>query len=330
MSDHLYRPANAVSPRLPRAPEPLDQRRGNVLPFRHRGPAVRYRRRHPLLRMAGPLGLALLLVGVPVSAALWLATTPRLALASISVESEPSVVGTADSSASTAALPRERRVSEAWVQRSLRPLLGTNLLRLHLDAATRAVGGHPWVASVETRKQLPHRLHIRVRERAVAALFDDGEQLLYVDPSGALIAPLGPTDPPADLVVLSRARKAQAPGKGARDAGGAAPSRAADDARRRAIAGGLGIIHELSAVRPEWAARLSEIVILGMEDYRLVIETLPFPLLVRAGTLAGRVRKLESLVPQIAARYGSVAAVDLRFARRIIVQPAESDSFVRS
>ena len=61
-----------------------------------------------------------------------------------------------------------------------------------------------------------------------------------------------------------------------------------------------------------------------------MIETFPFPLLVRAGTLAGRIRQLESLVPQIVARYGAVAAVDLRFPLRIIVQPAEANAFVRS
>lgn len=340
MSEQFYRPSRhgarppsgddrepALRPQRFK-PSEGSARRDNVLPFRHRGRAVRYRRAHPLVRLVKPFGGAILLVGVPVAVAAWMLTTPRLALAALTVESTPSVLGAvilpgARDGGTHDNRPRVRRVAEAWVQRAVRPKLGDNLLALRLDEVSRAVAAHPWVASVDVRKELPHRLRIRVHERVAAALFHDGDRLFYVDPEGAVIAPLEVFDPAADLVVLSRAPRAVASEARAATADGSA-------AQRRALSGGLEVIGELAAVRPDWASRLSEIEILGMDDYRLVIETIPFPLLVRAGTLRGRVRKLESLVPQIAARYGSVAAVDLRFALRIIVQPAAMNALVRS
>ena len=351
MSEQFYRPDNpggrsgtstgggrGVEPPAARptgfvAPDPGRARaRDNVVPFRHRGRTVRYRRAHPLVRMAKPFGGAVLLVGMPVAVAVWMLTTPRLALAALTVESEPSILGAVILPGSSDDRARVRRVNESWVQRSVRPRLGSNLLRLRLDDISRAVEAHPWVASVEVRKELPHRLRIRIQERTAAALFHDGDRLFYVDPIGVVIAPLESYDPAADLVVLSRAPQVvESEGSDIEEGRTNRRSKAAREAaQRRALAGGLGIIGELAAVRPDWASRLSEIEILGMDDYRLVIETIPFPLLVRAGTLKGRVRKLESLVSQIAARYGAVSAVDLRFARRIIVQPVDASALVRS
>lgn len=302
-------------------PTPMRGARDNVVPFRHRGKAVRYRRQHPLMRLLRPFVGAVLLVGLPLALAVWLLTTPRLALAAVTVDAEPSVLGTTLRPSNQHTPVRVRRVSGAWVQRAMRPMLGTNLLRLNLDEVSRSFDGHPWVQSVEARKELPHRLRLRVVERSAAALLHDGEQLLYVDPNGAVIAPLGSDDPAADLVVLSML---SGPGHDA-----ASPAEAVA-ARERALRGALSLVSELAGVRPDWAERISEIELMGMDDYRLSVASIPFPLLVRAGTLHERIRRLEALVPQIAARYGAVDAVDLRFARRIIVQPTGSATSMRS
>jgi cell division septal protein FtsQ len=302
-------------------PRPLRGTRDNVVPFRHRGKAVRYRRRHPLVRLARPFLGAVLWVGLPLALTTWLLTTPRLALAAVTVDAEPSVLGIAIWPSSQQTPLRVRRVSSAWVQRAIRPLLGTNLLRLDLATVAQSFDSHPWVQTVEARKELPHRLRLRIVERAAAALLHDGEQLLYVDPNGAVIAPLGSDDPAADLVVLSLLT-------GPDDAGESPADVTA--AQERALRGALRLVGELAGVRPDWAAEISEIELMVMDDYRLIVASIPFPLLVRAGTLHERIRRLEALVPQIAARYGAVKAVDLRFARRIIVQPTGSATSMRS
>ena len=41
-----------------------------------------------------------------------------------------------------------------------------------------------------------------------------------------------------------------------------------------------------AAAAPAWARTLSEVEILGDEDYRLFLGALPFPLIVRRGTFA--------------------------------------------
>ena len=86
-------------------------------------------------------------------------------------------------------------------------------------------------------------------------------------------------------------------------------------------AAGIALVREIEVVRPPWSAGLSEIEILGENDFRVHTTSLPFPLLIRAGTLEQKTRLLEELLPQLAGRYGNLAAVDLRFNRRIIVKP---------
>ena len=88
----------------------------------------------------------------------------------------------------------------------------------------------------------------------------------------------------------------------------------------------LEIVREIEVAGPSWREGLSEVEILGPEDFRVWSAALPFPLLVRSGTLTAKTSYLEALLPQVARRYGRVEAVDLRFARRIIVQPSARSS----
>ena len=93
----------------------------------------------------------------------------------------------------------------------------------------------------------------------------------------------------------------------------------------------LLLLASSSALRlePSWhhrlqpkAARhpLSEIEILGSEDFRLHTTALPFPLVVRQGSLESQARHLRALLPRLSASAGKIDAVDLRFARRIIIK----------
>lgn len=189
------------------------------------------------------------------------------------------------------------RVSETWVRETLAPFAGRNLLRLELASITALVGAHPWVAGVDLRKEPPAHLRVEIRERRAAALLRRPDGLVYLDERGRPIAPFEPGQGPADLVLVT--------GDGAR----ADPSAA------------LELHREIEAFAPPWLAGLSEIEILGEKDFRLFSSDLPFALLVRAGGLAAKARRLEELLPGIVARHGPIREVDLRFDRRIIVQP---------
>jgi cell division protein FtsQ len=195
------------------------------------------------------------------------------------------------------------RVPAAWIEKALAPLHGVNLVQLPLAAAAARVGRHPWVAEVELEKELPGRLRVAVVERRPVALLVRGGALFFADERGRPIAPVGPE------------------GRQARAARGLlvieAPERAPDGLKRA-----LELAADLGRANPTWAGQLTRVEVLGDRDFRLTTSALPFTLLVRSGDVRPKVRRLEALLPDLARRYPAVAAVDLRFARRIVIQPA--------
>lgn len=259
--------------------------KARVLPYRRRGKVVRHLRRHPLLRMLKPFLLALGIIGLPVGTVGWAFTSPVFVLRELVLE----IDGGSDPAT---------RVSQVWVHQLLRPSLGHNLLRLSLPRIDARLSEHPWVKATALRKELPRRLSVRVIERRAVALYRGARGLEYIDEEGQTIAPFELWDGAVDLPIIS---------------GGSG----GDDRR-----GAVELAREIAAFRPPWIAGLSEIEILGEKDFRIFTADLPFPLVVRAGALESKSRRLAALLPQIVERYDSVAAVDLRFARRIIVQPS--------
>lgn len=193
-----------------------------------------------------------------------------------------------------------RYVETAWVERALEPLVGENLLRLSLPTVESAVAANPWVARVTLDKRLPDRLRLVVEERRPAALLRTAGGLVYLDEQGRSIAPFDPLRGPGDLLLVS---VATLPGA--------------------ELGGAFAVAGELARAAPDWAQGLSEVEVLGEGDYRLHLAALEFPLLVRAGTLGARAAELRRLLPELSRRYGALAFVDLRFERRIVLQPVD-------
>jgi hypothetical protein len=316
---------------------------GRVLDFRRRGAPPRRRRRSPLLALARPLGVAVLTVALPLGLASWVLTSRRFQLRGFTV------TGT-------------QRVPEAWVRQALAPLDGRNLVRLPLDEVRERLAANPWIAAVDATKQLPDHLRVTVAERLPAVLVRrGGGPLLYADAAGRPIAPAGsPAEqaaarrrglllvslplPPAAGAPLARpaalgdAADADAAAAGAARAGSglveavapaSLPAGVVAAESLSAVAGALRLAARLRQLRPAWAAALQEIEALDDDDYRLQIEGLPCPLLVRGSRLAGNLDRFEQLLPELRRRYPALAGVDLRFARRIVVQPATAAAAAR-
>lgn len=267
---------------------------GRVLEFRRA--AVKPRRQRRNLWAAAARGLlgAVLVVGTPVAAAAWAMTSPRFALTELSV---------------TAA----ERVPEAWVRARLAPLVGRNLLLLPLPEVDRALAGHPWIGSLSVAKALPSRLEVTVTQRRPAALVLRAGEPWFADAAGGAIAPVGA---PAGASAESAAGDPEAAGlllvvppEGPGIEGNGVPL-------------ALAVAAELAAAAPAWARELGRIDVLSEEDARLHTAALPCPLLVRQGTIGKRADHLRALLPEVAARYPEMAALDLRFSRRIVVEPA--------
>ena len=196
------------------------------------------------------------------------------------------------------------RVPEMWIRQTLAPLAGENLPLMQLAQAEKMLRRHSWVQGADLRKDLPARLSVRVTERQAVALLRDGNGLHYLDTAGRTIAPFDPRARVADLPLVSVTDR---------------PNEKATPATLRCA---VELLSEIDDVQPSWATDLSEVEILGEEEFRVHTANLPFPVLVRAGTLHQKARRLEALLPHIVERYGAAAAIDLRFARRIIVQPS--------
>lgn len=320
MSDDRHRFLRGAPPEPPRRPpepklsrtaqEAREAREAEVLPFR-RSPAarrVRRMRRHWIVRWLQPLAIAVCIVATPVSVLAWGSRSPHFDVDEVRLS--------ADS-------PSER-VDAAWVRARLTPFEGRNLWRLDLEGAAREVEKHPWVDDVGIRKQPPSTLVVRVVERREAALYRDPSGLWYVDTRGRPVAPLGNGEERGGLPILVPGVERPHSGEtktGETTSSSTAPSsplpaRGIESPELRAA---VELLEELRAAGPAWTAGLDEVEILSTRDFRVRTASLPFPLLVRAGTVAERSRRFAALLPWIE-RLGELEAVDLRFARRIVVE----------
>ncbi len=288
------------------APRPGDGTGANVIPFRRPLGPPRRKRKSLWRKLIRPLGSALAILGVPLVGGLWVASAPQFALSEIAIEGAG-------------------RVSESWIRAQLAPLVGRNLPLLPLSAAAERLSGHPWVDSLEIAKELPGRLRVRVAERTPAVFLRSAGHLYWADATGRSIAPLSAAEEAREN---ARKQALTQPNDGPRRPGG--ESKGGDGFLvvsfaapvRNGVARALRVAAELGRANPDWAARLTEIEVLGEEDFRLRIGVLPFPVLVRDGDVIDKVHRLEKLLPRLAEQYAELAAVDLRFSHRIVVQPA--------
>jgi cell division septal protein FtsQ len=267
---------------------------GRVLDFRRRGAPPRRRRRSLALSLARPLAVAVLTVALPLGLAAWVLTSQRFQLRGVTVSHRHEA----------ASPPAADRVPEAWVRQALAPLTGRNLLRLPLAEVRQRLGGNPWIAAADVAKELPDRLRVTLAERRPVVLLRHGEELFYADSAGRPIAP-----------VASPAEREAARRQGLLVVRFSAPVAGG-------IAGALQLAERLRLARPAWTSGLTEIEVVDEDDYRLRVDGLPCPLLVRGSRLTDNLARFEQLLPELQRRYPALSAVDLRFARRIVVQPA--------
>lgn len=270
---------------VPTPPEPVEV-------FRRAGAPPKRKRRNPLLVLLRPLVVSLFLVALPAGLVAWVLTSPRFDMRDVVVD------------AGTPRLPIP------LVRSAAARFAGENLVLLSLPKVEAALRRNPWVETVEIQKELPDRLRIRVTERRPVALLTQGSGLAYADEKGRPIVPLAsPAEVEAArrsglvLVTFSHPQLSKSSG----------------------VAGALAVAGELGRVQPDWAGALQRIEVLGEQDFRLHTDRLRFPLLVTRGQVGPKVRRLVRLLPELDRRYPAIQAVDLRFSRRIVVQPASAN-----
>lgn len=270
-----------------------------VIPFRRRSQAPRRKRRSVWLRLLAPASAALVAVAAPAGAVVWVLHSQRFALREIEIDNA-----------------QDGAVSRSWVRAALVPLEGRNLPALDLAEVEGRLRGHPWIGAIETHKELPRRLHVSYREKVPVALLQTGTTLYYLDGEGQVIAPVEPAtgasagasvEPAAELFFVR-------------------VSAALRDDLADSSARALALAEEIRRVDPRWYRGLSEVEVLNDEDCRVVTAALPFPVLLRRGNVASGASRMGSLLPEIRRRYAAVKEVDLRSARRVVLQPAAPSS----
>jgi cell division protein FtsQ len=189
-------------------------------------------------------------------------------------------------------------VSTEEVAAALSSLRGRHLLSLSLEDVEGWLTANPWVESAAIRKELPDKLVVQIVERIPVALLRRDGELFYVDSDGFVIGAYD-LEGPVDLVLLS-----------------VAPGAVLE------VAQALEMAASLERLAPEMSRGLSEIEVMGQGDYRIYTADLGFPILISAGDVAEQISKLVALLPEISRRFAVVEAVDLRFSRQIVIQPA--------
>jgi hypothetical protein len=293
--------------REPGSPRELGAYEGGPTPLR-RPFSVRRRRKSGIAALlAGAALRALLVVALPVGVVVWLLYSPYFLIREVKVDGGA-------------------RVSAAWMEANLAPLVGRHVLAVSLDGVRRRLSAHPWVASVELRRELPDRLRVSVVERQPVALVADKDALQFLDGEGLVIAPV----PPAAVAATGRGATTASvtPSPAARPDGlivlryrfpGPVPVQAA-----------LDLVGELRRAHPAWGVGVREVEILGEREYRVTTAALPYPLLLEAGAVGPAVANLQQMLPEIEHRVPAVGEADLRSPGRLVIRPSTQSSTSRS
>ncbi len=191
------------------------------------------------------------------------------------------------------------RVSPAWVADALAKLEGEHLLGTGLDDVRRRLTSHEWIRDVAVRKELPDRLHVAVEEFRPEALLRIRGELYFVKRDGSVIAEYDERLIDEPLLILE-----------------------APVGMRYDVAPALELAADWRRLDPPWSGPISEIEIVGDDDFRVHTEGVGFPMMVSPSTLESGLDRLAWLLPELDRRYAAVDSVDIRFSRQIVFQPA--------
>jgi len=230
------------------------------------------------------VGSRLVVVGAIVAGALWIyertQSDARFALKTIEVSG---AVHTPRSAVNA--------ITQAYV--------GANLFRLdiaHIQNDLRSLG---WVSRIETEKQLPDTLRVRIVERTPVALLQSGDRLQYVDENGVPFAELSPAVGDSDLPLITGATGVE-------------------------LARCVALLRALRARDAEVFARISEVRPVPPDGFALFDRQLGAVVYAREGDLSAKWRDPYAIAGAEKLGRAAIAYADLRFADRIVIKPSNS------
>jgi len=170
---------------------------------------------------------------------------------------------------------------------------GRNLVALDLAPIAARLSGHPWIERVTLSKRFPDGLAVRITERRAVALYRDDAGFWWVGADGNPIAAYDPRGDRTKYVIVT--------------------------GERRLLPEAVGLIEDLRAARPDYAAALSEIASLPDGGFGMMDAIFRKPVRVLRADAPAKVRALLEARGFVESRGWEARAIDLRFADRIIL-----------
>jgi cell division protein FtsQ len=186
----------------------------------------------------------------------------------------------------------------AALDRATAGYVGLNLFQIDIERVQRDLGGLGWVRSVHIEKALPGTLRIHITERKPVALARVGEQLMYVDDTGAPFAELSAAVGNDDLPLIADAEGAEL---------------------RRSVQ----LLTELRQKDAALYSRISEVWPIPPRGFALYDRELKAVVYANADDLSSKYRNLRSVLR--ADNDPTIEYADLRFAERVIVKPVKTE-----
>ena len=217
----------------------------------------------------------------------WLLVSPRFRLQTIEVSGGP-------------------RVAPEWIEGVVGELRGRHLMFVDLEGVRDELQGHPWIAGLRLRKQLPDGLRIAIQEHEPQARLTTPAGAFLLSAEGHRIVSGEDVESwPYDVLLIESA---------------------SDDVGAPLLRRVLELRDHLASTAPAWARAPERVRVLNPEDAEFRFADVRWRVRLPLGPGATelveeRLLVFDQLVPQLEDRLGDLVAVDLRFGGRLLVTP---------
>jgi len=204
-------------------------------------------------------------------------------------------------SGGTSAPPAQiKAVTDAFV--------GRNIFAADLNLLQTKLESQPWIKTASVKRRIPDVLLIQVEERVPEVLVRIGGSLYLADGEGILLDRYGPQYADYDFPILTGL------------------DRAGRETLKRKVTLGAAFVNFLYRTRPALGDQVSELDLSGEDGIEARLNDGGAPLRMSTDAFDLNLDNYLAMRNYIAANYGSVQYVDLRWKDRITIMPAATRS----
>lgn len=186
--------------------------------------------------------------------------------------------------------------------------MGRNIFAADLRAMQGRLESQSWIKVATVKRRIPDALLIQVEERVPEVLVRIGSALYLADAEGVLLDRFGPRYADYDFPILTGL------------------DRAGRETLKRKVARGAALVSFLYRTRPELADQVSEVDLSRDDSLDVRLNDGSAPLRLSPDAFGLNLDNYLAVRNYLAANYGKVEYVDLRWKDRITILPAAERS----